>query len=147
MKLSAGVWLVVAATSLLTLPATARAQGEAYRVVVNTANPVTALPIKEISDLFLGKTARWPDGSAVKPVDQSSVSTVRGVFTREVHGKKVDAVINYWQQIIFSGRGLPPAVKASDQEVVAYVKANAGAIGYVSPEMPTAGLKVIAVKP
>jgi len=128
-------------------PSSASGQSAAYHIVVNAANPTTALAVKEASDLFLGKAARWADGAAVKPVDQSTVSPVRATFTREVHGKKVDAIVNYWQQMIFSGRGVPPPAKANDQDVLAYVKAYPGGIGYVSPDAPLAGVKVIVLKP
>jgi hypothetical protein len=37
------------------------------------------------------------------------------------------------------GREGPPPGKASDRDVVAYVDANPGAIGYVSPETLLAG--------
>jgi len=142
-------WAVLAALACAFAlgPSSASAQSAAYHVVVNAANPATALTVKEASDLFLGKSARWPDGTAVKPVDQSTVSPVRMTFTREVHGKKIDAIVNYWQQMIFSGRGVPPPAKTSDQDVLAYVKANAGAIGYVSPDAPLAGVKAIVIKP
>jgi hypothetical protein len=44
----------------------------------------------------------------------------------------VSAVESYWQQAIFSGRSVPPLEKASDAEVLAFVRANPGAVGYVS---------------
>jgi ABC-type phosphate transport system substrate-binding protein len=136
----------VACASILG-PSPASAESGAYRIVVNAANPTATLTVKEVSDVFLGKAARWPDGTAVKPVDQSTVSPVRETFTREVHGKKVDAIVNYWQQVIFSGRGVPPPAKANDQEVLAYVKANPGGIGYVSQDAPLSGVKTMVVKP
>ena len=47
---------------------------------------------------------------------------------------KMSAVANYWQRQIFSGRGTPPPIKESDAEVIAFVAANPGAIGYVSAD-------------
>lgn len=139
---------VVLAVSLLTLPSRGAGQAaDVFRVIINPANPVSSLSAKEASDLLMTKTTRWPDNTAVKPVDQSATSGVRIAFTRDIHGKKIDAVVNYWQQAIFSGRGLPPPAKASDQDVLAYVKANPGAIGYVSVEAPLAGVKVVPIKP
>jgi ABC-type phosphate transport system substrate-binding protein len=139
---------VVITASLLTLPSRGAGQAaETFRIVVNPANPVASLSAKEASDLLMNKTTRWPDNTPVKPVDQSTTSPVRVAFTRDIHGKKIDAVVNHWQQVIFSGRGLPPPAKTSDQDVVAYVRANPGAIGYVSPEAPLAGVKVVPIKP
>ena len=42
------------------------------------------------------------------------------------------AVKSFWQRMIFSGRGVPPVEKDTDEEVLSYVGANAGAIGYLS---------------
>jgi ABC-type phosphate transport system substrate-binding protein len=148
MKLSAQGRIAIAVVLLLVRAAPGGTQGgDGYRVVVNAANPATSLTAKEVSDVFLGKAARWPDGTVVKPVDQSTVSPVRVTFTREVHGKKVDAIVNYWQQMIFSGRGVPPPAKANDQDVVGYVKANPGGIGYVAQETSVSGVKMILIKP
>ncbi|MFI5182916.1 MAG: phosphate ABC transporter substrate-binding protein, partial [Vicinamibacteria bacterium] len=59
-------------------------------------------------------------------------SRVRAAFSKGVHGRSVDAVQNYWQQQIFSGRDEPPRVKTSDAEVMTFVQSNPGGIGYVS---------------
>ena len=118
---------------LLTSAALLSAQGPAgYRVVVNAANPGASLRKSEVSNLFLKKTTKWAHGVAVTAVDQSATSPVRTAFSKQVHGRAVDSVQNYWQQQIFSGRDEPPRVKTSDSEVMAFVQANAGGIGYVS---------------
>jgi hypothetical protein len=52
----------------------------------------------------------------------------------------------YWQQRIFSGRDVPPPEFATDQEVVAYVLAHEGAVGYVSPGAELRGLQVVAIE-
>jgi hypothetical protein len=44
------------------------------------------------------------------------------------------------------GGGKPPIVKESDADVLEYVRATAGAIGYLSEDYPTdAGVKVVPV--
>ena len=103
-----------------------------FLVVVNSANPVTSLDADEVSRLLLKKVTQWADGQAVLPVDQTVDSPVREAFTRLVHRRKIFAVKSYWQQRIFAGRDIPPPVGASDKEVISFVEANPGAIGYVS---------------
>ena len=75
---------------------------------------------------------------------------MRVAFTGEVLKAegldKMSSVENYWQQQIFSGRGSPPPIKASDQEVLAFVAANPGAIGYVSADADTSAVKTITLK-
>ena len=122
------------------------AMAAGYKVIVNNANGTSSVPKKDLAQLFMKKTARWSDGTAVVAVDQTEKSSVRERFTQEVHGKSVSAVKSYWQQQIFSGRDVPPVEKASDAQVLAFVKQNPGAVGYVGESADTAGVKVVAVQ-
>jgi ABC-type phosphate transport system substrate-binding protein len=99
-----------------------------------------------LNALFLKKMAKWTDGTPAAPINQTKSAAVREAFTTTVHGKSVAAVDSYWQQQIFSGRDIPPAEKSSDADVITFVKANAGAVGYVSDAAVTAGVKVISVE-
>jgi ABC-type phosphate transport system substrate-binding protein len=117
-----------------------------FRVIVNPANPVTSLRETEVARLFLKKTVAWPTGAPVAAVDQERTSSVRRVFSLEVHAKDPDAIVAHWQTMVFSGRDTPPPVKASDASVVDFVRANPGAIGYVSETADVAGVKVVPVR-
>ena len=118
-----------------------------FVVVVSASNPVSSITRDQASKLFLKKIPTWDNGRGeVVPVDQPEGSAVREAFTKAVLRKSVSAVKSYWQQQIFSGRGVPPTEKASDSEVVSYVRANPNAIGYVSPAAASAGgVKVVNV--
>src|SRR5581483_44487 len=116
-----------------------------FYVIVNGANSVSSMEDKEVSKLFLKKTGVWPNGQPVVPVDQAERSSVREVFSKEIHGKTTSSLQAYWQQQIFSGRNIPPPEKGSDGEVIAFVKANPNAIGYVSAQPSDAGVKVLKV--
>ena len=48
----------------------------------------------------------------------------------------------FCQKKIFSGRGVPPPEKESDEEVLEYVSKNAGAIGYVAESTEINGYSV-----
>jgi len=132
--------------SLLLVADAARGAGPSMRVVVNEANPVSSLSRDELSDRFLKKVSSWADGTLVLPVDQAEDAAVRDTFTREILRKSSSAVRAYWQQRIFSGRDIPPLQKDDDAAVLAFVRRNRGAIGYVSAEAPLAGVKVVVVR-
>lgn len=119
---------------------------DSYVVVVNSGNPVASLDRRAVSALFLRRVSQWDGGALVLPVDGPN-SPTREVFSKEVHGKKAAAVRSHWLQVIFAGRGVPPPEKASDQEVIDYVKAHPGAIGYVSSSVPITAVKVLKVQP
>ena len=121
-------------------------QAAGYKVIVNPANPATTLAKKDVSALFLKKKVKWDDGAAVTAVDQTDKAAVRESFTTSIHGKPVAAIKSYWQQQIFSGRDVPPVEKSSDAEVIAFVRNNRDAVGYVSEETPVSGVKVIDVQ-
>jgi len=123
-----------------------RAAPLAFRVIVNHANHATALDRKFLTDAFLKKTTRWPDGELIRPVDRGTDSAVRQRFTEDVMKRSVAAVKSYWQSVIFSGRAVPPPELDNDTEVMRYVAKNAGAVGYVSGVGELSGVKVVTVK-
>ena len=131
------------------LPQSGNQAGIEYRVVVSEESPLTSVSRRDLAKIFLRKTSRWQDGREAVPVDQSARSMVRVAFTRgvlRVEGLgQISAVEAYWQQQLYSGRNTPPPVKADDSEVVAFVAANAGAVGYVRSEVPLQGVKPIPV--
>jgi ABC-type phosphate transport system substrate-binding protein len=131
---------------MLASPRVAQAQ-DGFKVIVNSANPVGSLKAAEVSKLFLRKQTKWTNGRIVQPVDQSESASARRKFSQAVHGMDVPSVKSFWQEVVFAGRGEPPLEKPSDTDVVAYVKANPNAIGYVSPEAPVADVKVLSVRP
>jgi ABC-type phosphate transport system substrate-binding protein len=118
---------------------------QSFKVIVNSSNPVSSLSKKEASDYFLKKKAKWPNGNPVIPVDLSSGSSVREAFSQHVHGKSTSAVRNFWQQAAFSGAGTAPSEKASDNDVIEFIKKTPGAIGYVSAGANTSNVKVLTL--
>jgi ABC-type phosphate transport system substrate-binding protein len=121
---------------------------ESFVVIVNAANPVSALSAQDLSKVYMKKSLRWPSGEEILPVDLKDPSATRESFSRQIHDKSTAAVKAYWQKMIFSGRDVPPPEKASNAEVVAFVRANRGAVGYVATDASLGdGVKVIKVVP
>ena len=120
---------------------------EAFAVIANPG--VTGGQIKKetLAAVFLRQMTRWSDGTAIKPVDQSARAPLRASFSQQALGQSVASVTTYWSQQITSGKGPPPPVKTTDAEVIAYVRANAGAIGYVAVGSlaEDSGVKVLKV--
>lgn len=128
---------------LLSLAADLRAQ-EAYKIIVNPANPITTVSKARISVFFLEK-ATWDNGQPVAPVDLPATSPVREVFSKDVLNMPVSSVMARWRNISSAGRGDPPPAMATDREVLAFVRLKPGAIGYLSASADTQGVRVIAV--
>lgn len=123
----------------------ASAEETSIRVIVHPSNDARAFTRRELSDLFLKKTTRWPDGTAVHPVEPPEKSMTRLHFLSGVMGKTAFALKVFWKRRVADLRDVPPEERASDAEVVAYVRETPGAVGYVAPETDVAGVKVLPI--
>jgi ABC-type phosphate transport system substrate-binding protein len=138
--------LTVAAPCAL-LVAPSRAAGPAaFRVIVNPANGVSGVDRRFLADVFLKKVTRWGDGDLIRPADLRTESPTRQRFSEDILGRSVAAVKTYWQQLVFSGREVPPPEFDTDDEVVRYVLKHGGAVGYVSPGANIDRAKVVTVR-
>ncbi|MFV2072485.1 MAG: hypothetical protein ACC742_07515 [Thermoanaerobaculales bacterium] len=139
----ASVIVIVALGSLL-VGGAPRAQE--FKVVVNDANPLTSVSAKQLSRIFLKRTGKWPSGVPAVPIDRAASTDVRKEFSTAVHGRDISAIRAYWQRMIFSVHAVPPIVMSSDNEILAAVRADPGAVGYVSGNTSIVdGVKVIEV--
>jgi ABC-type phosphate transport system substrate-binding protein len=127
----------------IALPSTAAEPG--FQVIVHSSNPVTSLSREQVARLFLKKVTAWPSGAAVAAVDLARDEPARATFSQDVLRKSVAEVAAYWQQQIYSGRGVPPPEKRSNADVVAFVEGNEGAIGYVSAAAAVGDARVVRI--
>lgn len=132
------------AVLLIFAPAKVWAQAKSYKVIVNPSNPVSSMSREDLSRIFLKKSTKFPDGHGASPVDLPANSSTRESFSKDVHGKPSSGVDAYWQQLIFSGRDIPPAQK-SESGVLEFVRSSGNAIGYVSAGTDTSGVKIILI--
>lgn len=117
-----------------------------FRVIVNAANPVAKVEKRFVAEAFLKKRTRWGNDHAIQPVDLGQKSSARSAFSHEILGRDVVSVRRYWAQLVFSGRGVPPPELATESDVVTYVAAHGGAIGYVAAGVALDGVKVVEVE-
>lgn len=117
-----------------------------FKVIVNASVQGKRIPRETLKDIFLRKTIRWGDGTSSQPVDLGLTSPVRLEFIKSVLGYSALAVQQYWVSQITKG-SLPPPVKKSEEEVIAFVASKPGAIGYVSAATPTPDtIKVLEIE-
>lgn len=113
------------------------------KVIANSgirADSVAAADVKRI--FLLEKTSL--DGTSVTPVLRSN-GRAHEAFVKEFLDTNDAALRTYYGTLVFTGRGSMPREFGSDAEVVSYVAKTRGAIGYVSVEASTEGVKVLAV--
>jgi ABC-type phosphate transport system substrate-binding protein len=140
--------LAVVLVGVLLLPVRLRAQDVNYRVVVHTSNSVTRLSRDQVSKIFLRKVTLWDSRQPVLPVDQTAESPVRRAFTKRIHQRTIASVQTWWQQQTFAGVGVAPPERATDSEVLDYIRKYPNAIGYIRTGTPLgANIKTIDVAP
>jgi ABC-type phosphate transport system substrate-binding protein len=132
------IWFALAVASA--------AASEDYKIIVNPDNPVAALDRQFLRDAFLRKTSDWNGGEAIRPIDLANRFPVRDRFAQDVLKKSPSQLKSYWNQQIFSGKGVPPPEADSTAAVVAYVLAHRGAVAYLPLEADAGAAKVVKVK-
>lgn len=121
-------------------------QALGFYVIVHPQNPVSTVGRKFLSEVFLKRATFWLDDEVIQPVDLKDDSPIRRLFAEQVLKRSMNGVKSFWQQIIFSGRGVPPPELDSDAAVVQYVRRHRGGIGYVSTTADLEGVKVLEVR-
>jgi ABC-type phosphate transport system substrate-binding protein len=103
-----------------------------FVLITNSSNPVSSLSPETLARYYFKKSRKWPNGWSVTPVDQSATSSVRTTFTRELLGKRMGEMRDYWLKQTLSGADVPPVTRGADADVIEFVSQEAGAIAYVS---------------
>ena len=116
-----------------------------YWIVVHPDNPSETLTRSEVSRLFLKKATKWADGTPAVPIDLDVKVEAREAFSKDIHGRSAESIKKYWQQMVFSGQAAPPAEVATEEDVLAHVRNDPAAIGYVSDECVLRGVKILDV--
>jgi ABC-type phosphate transport system substrate-binding protein len=112
--------------------------------VVSAKSPVVALNSEQVADIFLGKTTRFPDGSAATPIDQNEDSPDRDRFYAQYTGKSPAQVKAHWSKLIFTGRGQPPRQVANGAEAKRAVAQDPHAIAYIDNRLVDSSVRVLS---
>jgi ABC-type phosphate transport system substrate-binding protein len=143
MRAALAIALVLVAVGLGAAGA-ARADDAAFLVIVHPDNPVAAVDRGFLRDVFLKKATSWRHGPGARPVDLPP-GRPREQFTKSVLKKSRSQLRSYWNQQIFSGKGVPPPEAESVAAAIAFVRTHPGAIGYVPAGTDTGGARVVRI--
>jgi ABC-type phosphate transport system substrate-binding protein len=119
---------------------------EGFKVIVNPENSAASIDRDFLRDVYLKKATEWSDGETTHPVDLAPKFPARDKFTERVIRKSPAQLKSYWNQQIFSGKGVPPPEADSTQDVIAYVLANKGAVGYLPADADPGKAKVVRIR-
>jgi ABC-type phosphate transport system substrate-binding protein len=100
-------------------------------VIVSARNPVATLRADQVAAIFLGQSARFPDGAEAMPYDLRLGAALRDEFYARVTNKSPALLKAYWSKMVFTGRGQPPAELPDSAAVRHRVAEDLDAIGYI----------------
>lgn len=115
-------------------------------VVVSDKSPVRELTSAQLTDIYLGRLTRLPDGHTILPIDQAEHTRVHDKFYQQYLGRTPAQVRSHWSRLIFTGRGQPPKAVNSDAAMAEAVSRNPNAIGYMDSEALPEGLRIIDIE-
>lgn len=112
-------------------------------VIVSAKSPVTALRPDQVAAIFLGQSARFPDGSEAVPLDQRLGTPLRDDFYLRVTSKTPALLKAWWSKMVFTGRGQPPAEAADSAAVRRRVADNPDMVGYIDRSALDASVRAV----
>ena len=117
-----------------------------FKIIVHPENRVDTISREFLRNAYLKKATVWSHGGTIRPIDLRTELPVRDQFTREVIKKTPAQLKTYWNQQIFSGKGVPPPEADSAAAAISYVLANPGAVGYLPADVDAGKAKVVGIK-
>ena len=112
-------------------------------VIGNSGLSIDSIDATQAADIFLGKMAKWPDGTPLTVIEHKEGDPVKEEFYDKVVGKTPSQLKAYWAKLVFTGEGVPPKEYSGDQAVIQRVSGTPGAIGYVSDKSVDKSVKVL----
>jgi hypothetical protein len=100
---------------------------------------------ESVQKLFTGRLIDV-GGVSVVPVNVQSSNSIRSRFLKIYLNQDEEKYTAYWTVRRYIGKGNPPRELAGSNEVIGFVQATPGAIGYVDEADLRPGLNVLARK-
>lgn len=131
----------------LALTSASTASDAGFIIIVHPDNPVSSVDSDFLRDAFFKKTTHWRHGPAIRPIDLAGNLRIHDRFAHDVLKKTPAQLRAYWVQRIFSGTDVPPPAADSPANVIAYVIANPGTLGYLPSGVSPGAAKVVSISP
>ena len=125
--------------------AVAKASDEGLVVVANASVSAREVKSEELREIFLGERRTLANGSKISPVFLKNGPAHQSFLDAYV-GKSDGAFRAGWMRLVFTGKGSLPRTFDTEAEVLEYVAATPGTIGYVRSFTARANVKILAVK-
>lgn len=122
---------------------------ENIAVIVNEKSPVlsenkASLDLKEVKDIYLGKTRFWKAGGVIKAVNHKD-KTILGSFVEKICNMHIGDYQGHWVKLELEMGLSSPKVFETSKEITRFVQYEKNAIGYVleSEAQNVSGIKIV----
>jgi hypothetical protein len=109
-------------------------------IIANRSVKTDTVSSDQARDVFIGESNSL-GGFHVVPVVLEK-GPVQQMFLQML-GKTESAFSATWRKQVFTGKGVMPHACASEDQMIAYVSATPGAIGFISAAKAQAGVKIL----
>lgn len=131
---------------ILTVLILLASQAHAELVVIgNPKSEVNGLTPAQVEEIFMGRTQTYPNGKPAQAIDQTS--GLRAMFYQRLVARPLQQIDAYWARIVFTGKDSPPPQLPDDDSVIAEVRKNPTALGYVGKRPTAREVRVLLVLP
>ena len=113
-------------------------------IVVNRVSSVSQITEAQMRDIFTGTRSRFDDGGRAIPVTLKG-EPVHEVFLHHYIRNSPEEFRTRWRKAVSTGQGSMPKEFGSEVDLLDYVEATPGAIGYVSRVGEKNSVKVLRV--
>ena len=105
-------------------------------IIVNVENPADSITATDVTNYFMKKERKWPDGNAVRFFDYRDENKSRAAFLKTYINKTSREIELFWiGEKIYTGN-IAPIQITSDSMMVSMVSRFPGGIGYISKTAP-----------
>ena len=118
---------------------------EEIKIVANPGIAVSEISHDDLNRIFLMTKTSLPGAGHVEPVLETG-GPVHKEFLKEYIGRTNAALMTYYRSLVFTGKASIPRTFSSETALIEYIAKTKGAIGYVSANANTAGVKTMRVK-
>jgi ABC-type phosphate transport system substrate-binding protein len=111
-------------------------------VIVHPDNP-NKIEAKFVKNLYLGKETRFENGDTAVPLILDEENPLTELFLKEVIKQKPVQFKRLWSKALFTGKGTPPEVVETEEEVLNMVMSDPSMIGFIDSEQYTNEVKAV----
>jgi len=100
-------------------------------VITSPKSGIDRLSRDEVVNIFLGRFRQLPSGLSALPADLPATQSEKAVFYHLLVNKELAEINSYWARLVFSGRTVPPRQSAGNDDLLKWLAATPGGIGYI----------------